>query len=412
MNHANRVAFAISKLGEQEEEKESLARAEALSNKMAVKRPKQEEAPAAPVQEETKLDDSTADQWSCARVQEFLAEQGASGNDGMDGAALLALDARGLNALVDGDVMRRRRLEFAIAKLREPIEAKRQAETEAAQKEEQAAARTFAGTIELKALEKGGSPTVVDQQRSLQEGIWAHLAYSERGAMFEMENTGMTKQPLPIIATLVVSDLVNMTCDKEKMRVWINPDVEMQVKVQRPGEVMVTHNQPKTKAPRTVVGGPIKTLNQSEPARFCFHLTWEFATLNQFLELDDERLCETEQVDVEFPPRRSSLFIDPEKPPPNTAPAQFRRIVKADSSLFGEELIVKQGRLGDCWFLAGLSLLSAAQIKNMFVDTSSWKDGFVTCRFFRDNRWHDVKVDTFIPCSPHTGFLPFDLSSQ
>ncbi len=67
--------------------------------------------------------------------------------------------------------------------------------------------------------------------------------------------------------------------------------------------------------------------------------------------------------------------------------------------------------LGDCWFLAALSLLDSATIFKLFETRQYSPMGVYCMRFYSGGVWKRVVVDDFIPSTPLTGFLPFDLQS-
>jgi len=61
---------------------------------------------------------------------------------------------------------------------------------------------------------------------------------------------------------------------------------------------------------------------------------------------------------------------------------------------------VKQGALGDCWFLSSLCVLAgqgASTMKDLFTSVNI-DTGVVQCRFFKDNDWQFVTIDDRIPC--------------
>jgi len=74
---------------------------------------------------------------------------------------------------------------------------------------------------------------------------------------------------------------------------------------------------------------------------------------------------------------------------------------------------IEQGRLGDCWFMAALSIISGKTelLDNMFVTKMTNDQGVYKMRFFRSDEWVDVVVDDYLPCLPLTGFPTFDVES-
>eukprot|EP01123_Difflugia_compressa_P014237 TRINITY_DN716_c0_g1_i1.p1 TRINITY_DN716_c0_g1~~TRINITY_DN716_c0_g1_i1.p1 ORF type:complete len:717 (+),score=139.55 TRINITY_DN716_c0_g1_i1:3-2153(+) len=75
-----------------------------------------------------------------------------------------------------------------------------------------------------------------------------------------------------------------------------------------------------------------------------------------------------------------------------------------DASLFkngAEEGDIIQGELGDCWFLSALSVLASrgtSALQDLFVAVHP-AEGFVQCKFFKNNKWVFVTIDDRIPCN-------------
>ncbi len=72
---------------------------------------------------------------------------------------------------------------------------------------------------------------------------------------------------------------------------------------------------------------------------------------------------------------------------------------------------IQQGRLGSCWFLAALSLLDTPKILRLFETVTLCDVGVVAVRFYSSGSWRRVVMDDYIPSTPLTGFVPFDLQS-
>ena len=70
--------------------------------------------------------------------------------------------------------------------------------------------------------------------------------------------------------------------------------------------------------------------------------------------------------------------------------------------------VVQGNCLDDAWLLGALGAIAAhplALVQNLFVeedDNSLLSSGFVTCRFYIEGEWQEVKVDTRIPTRPHS----------
>ena len=60
---------------------------------------------------------------------------------------------------------------------------------------------------------------------------------------------------------------------------------------------------------------------------------------------------------------------------------------------------VRQGKIGDCWFLAALAVIAERPdlIERVIPSSDEWKKGCYPVRFFFDGRWEIVKVDGFFP---------------
>ncbi|XP_017641437.1 calpain-type cysteine protease DEK1 [Gossypium arboreum] len=115
-------------------------------------------------------------------------------------------------------------------------------------------------------------------------------------------------------------------------------------------------------------------------------------------------------TDNEFPPNDQSLFIDPRNPPSKLqVVSEWMRpteIVKGhlDSHpcLFSgaaNPSDVCQGRLGDCWFLSAVAVLTeVSQISEVIITPEYNEEGIYTVRFCIQGEWVPVVVDDWIPC--------------
>ncbi|KAH1115482.1 hypothetical protein J1N35_008860 [Gossypium stocksii] len=115
-------------------------------------------------------------------------------------------------------------------------------------------------------------------------------------------------------------------------------------------------------------------------------------------------------TDNEFPPNDQSLFIDPRNPPSKLqVVSEWMRpaeIVKGhlDSRpcLFSgaaNPSDVCQGRLGDCWFLSAVAVLTeVSQISEVIITPEYNEEGIYTVRFCIQGEWVPVVVDDWIPC--------------
>ncbi|XXG56429.1 hypothetical protein AAC387_Pa03g3838 [Persea americana] len=120
---------------------------------------------------------------------------------------------------------------------------------------------------------------------------------------------------------------------------------------------------------------------------------------------------ETHFTDQEFPPNDNSLFVDPDNPPLKLqVVSEWMRpidIVKkscidSHPCLFSGRANpsdVCQGRLGDCWFLSAVAVLTeASRISEVVITPEFNEEGIYTVRFCIQGEWVPVVVDDWIPC--------------
>ncbi|CAL5425722.1 unnamed protein product [Camellia sinensis] len=120
---------------------------------------------------------------------------------------------------------------------------------------------------------------------------------------------------------------------------------------------------------------------------------------------------ETHFTDQEFPPNGRSLFVDPEHPPLKLQvvsewmrPTEIVKENNLDSRpcLFSgaaNPSDVCQGRLGDCWFLSAVAVLTeVSQISEVIITPEYNEEGIYTVRFCIQGEWVPVVIDDWIPC--------------
>ncbi|XP_057475056.1 LOW QUALITY PROTEIN: calpain-type cysteine protease DEK1-like [Actinidia eriantha] len=120
---------------------------------------------------------------------------------------------------------------------------------------------------------------------------------------------------------------------------------------------------------------------------------------------------ETHFTDQEFPPNDRSLFVDLEHPPLKLqVVSEWMRpteIVKENNldcrpCLFSgpaNPSDVCQGRLGDCWFLSAVAVLTEVSgISEVIITPAYNVEGIYTVRFCIQGEWVPVVVDDWIPC--------------
>ncbi|XP_027916501.1 calpain-type cysteine protease DEK1 isoform X1 [Vigna unguiculata] len=120
---------------------------------------------------------------------------------------------------------------------------------------------------------------------------------------------------------------------------------------------------------------------------------------------------ETQFTDQEFPPSDHSLFVDPSNPPAKlqvvsewSRPNEIARQNHFDrrQCLFSgapNPSDVCQGRLGDCWFLSAVAVLTeVSRISEVIITPDYNEEGIYTVRFCVQGEWIPVVVDDWIPC--------------
>ncbi|KVH90878.1 Concanavalin A-like lectin/glucanase superfamily [Cynara cardunculus var. scolymus] len=116
-------------------------------------------------------------------------------------------------------------------------------------------------------------------------------------------------------------------------------------------------------------------------------------------------------TDQEFPPNDRSLFVDPDNPPSKLQvvsrwmkPTEIVTENQLGSSpcLFSGDANpsdVCQGRLGDCWFLSAVAVLTeVSRISEVIITPEYNEEGIYTVRFCIQGEWVPVVVDDWIPC--------------
>uniref|UniRef100_A0A2P2KJ11 Calpain-type cysteine protease DEK1 n=1 Tax=Rhizophora mucronata TaxID=61149 RepID=A0A2P2KJ11_RHIMU len=116
-------------------------------------------------------------------------------------------------------------------------------------------------------------------------------------------------------------------------------------------------------------------------------------------------------TDQEFPPNDQSLYVDPFNPPSKLQvvsawmrPADIVKDSRLDfhPCLFcgaANPADVCQGRLGDCWFLSAVAVLTeVSPISEVIITPEYNEEGIYTVRFCIQGEWVPVVVDDWIPC--------------
>lgn len=118
-----------------------------------------------------------------------------------------------------------------------------------------------------------------------------------------------------------------------------------------------------------------------------------------------------------FPPELN--FIDPDFPP-NESSLDFGMLKKTDSIIHwrrAKDFLqkdfkvfdkitpydIKQGQLGNCWFLCAISGLAEkpAMVEKLFIDREVNESGFYRVKVCKNGEWVVVVVDDYFPCKPY-----------
>nr|GEY67163.1 calpain-type cysteine protease DEK1 [Tanacetum cinerariifolium] len=115
-------------------------------------------------------------------------------------------------------------------------------------------------------------------------------------------------------------------------------------------------------------------------------------------------------TDQEFPPNDRSLFVDPDNPPSKLQVVSKwmkpTEIVTENQlgppCLFSDDAgpsDVCQGRLGDCWFLSAVAVLTeVSRISEVIITPEYNEEGIYTVRFCIQGEWVPVVIDDWVPC--------------
>lgn len=68
---------------------------------------------------------------------------------------------------------------------------------------------------------------------------------------------------------------------------------------------------------------------------------------------------------------------------------------------------IKQGSLGNCWFMCALASLAERPklVENLFITKEKNKEGVYRIKFCKNGEWVEVTIDDLIPCYPFGGPL-------
>eukprot|EP00697_Spironema_sp_BW2_P001381 gnl/Spiro4/11844_TR6248_c0_g1_i1.p1 gnl/Spiro4/11844_TR6248_c0_g1~~gnl/Spiro4/11844_TR6248_c0_g1_i1.p1 ORF type:complete len:668 (-),score=152.08 gnl/Spiro4/11844_TR6248_c0_g1_i1:54-1985(-) len=108
--------------------------------------------------------------------------------------------------------------------------------------------------------------------------------------------------------------------------------------------------------------------------------------------------------DPDFPPNNNSIYHDPRRPTSEiTGLAGWKRVgeICSNPQLFvdgANDGDVKQGGLGDCWFIGALAVIADhPDLINRLVVSAHPEQGFYQFRFYKEAQWVTVSIDDYIP---------------
>lgn len=422
--------------------------------------------------------EDSVEQWNAQHVHDYLLPVDA---DAASACLTLNINAMALFELTTRDLVEklklsqmiaRRKVEHAIAKLKDPYLQKR-----AKQVEDEA--KTMRGHI-------SDGAALVEEKKHLPTGVFVYVTQRAEPREFLIEVDNSLNPVAPIMVDVCISNASNV--QNREYRFFVVPSAQVRLEPEAGaggGSVVQQSPNRPTGATRHHVLS-VTCMDAAVPWAFDFQITYSVATLQDWLKLENARkaemvstfkpLSDTQSivdmeselidrrekfVDRDFAPVETSLFLDPETTPANLKiPVQWKRpeefCIKAKPQLFREQIRycsfdapllittpglivhgprflfflplflslslylfyspnqVAQGRLGDCWFLAALSIIARypALVLNLFETQRESELGVYCCRFMRGGKWKRVIVDDFFPCTPSTGWVGFDLSSM
>ena len=114
-------------------------------------------------------------------------------------------------------------------------------------------------------------------------------------------------------------------------------------------------------------------------------------------------------VDPFFPPGEGAVYDGTTDA--HSLMVQYRRpkdFFSGNYSLFLNEIEpndIKQGSLGDCWFMCSIASLAERKnlVERLFLTRAVSNEGIYRIRFCKGGEWQTVTVDDYIPCSPSAG---------
>ena len=116
-------------------------------------------------------------------------------------------------------------------------------------------------------------------------------------------------------------------------------------------------------------------------------------------------------IDAHFPPNDSSIYNSFKQDYPYKKIVHWRRpkdFMKGEIKVFSNSIDpndIKQGFLGNCWFLCAVACLAErpALVKRLFVTKEYNEEGIYRLRICKNGEWTLVTVDDYIPCYYNAG---------
>jgi calpain-15 len=117
-------------------------------------------------------------------------------------------------------------------------------------------------------------------------------------------------------------------------------------------------------------------------------------------------------IDPSFPPMDSSIYdiTNIKEYPLDEVPVWKRphQFMHGRPKLIEDDIDpndIRQGALGDCWFLASMASLAEnpAMVRRLFITDSYNEFGIYQLRICKNGEWTVVTIDDYIPCYPNGG---------
>lgn len=115
-------------------------------------------------------------------------------------------------------------------------------------------------------------------------------------------------------------------------------------------------------------------------------------------------------IDPHFPPRDTSIYNVVDEQYPFNFVVHWRRPHEfmENPVVFEDDIDpndIRQGQLGDCWFLSALSSLAErpGMVRRLFITQEYNKEGIYQIKICKNGEWVTVTIDDYIPCRYNGG---------